>query len=503
MNIVSTKTSGLTTDFKIIIPSSEIAEKISSWLQEKSKYVRLDGFRQGKVPLNVVQQRYGHQATQDVLEEAIKETTQKLFQEHSIRPVLQPEYSVEPYEDGKDFSFSLSVDRMPEISLGDFKSIKLEKLEVELDEKQIEAALQNLAERYTKFKPAAADHKIKEDDQATVNLVCEDSNKKTVKSYTGDKINIVVGKNEMGLGFIEEKLVGHKAGSKLSVDHIFAKDYQDKAVAAKKVSFKVEITHVAQPEKVKVGEDLAKELGCEGLQDLKNKLNANLQKEHDNLARIYHKRSVLDALENAYKFELPSRMVKAEFDAIWTHLQQEISNAKAKGEYEDDDDTPESELKTEYEKIAERRVRLGLLIAEVSKVNNIRVSPEIARNAIFKEAMKYPGQEKDVVKFYREHPQEIEKLTSPVLEDLVVDYIFSQVTHKEVKVSVKQLEEKLKGILPGYGEDEEVQTKKEKTKVSAKVDKKVADVKSNSSSKEDKKTKPTAKIAKETKSKQK
>jgi trigger factor len=469
MNIVTTKTSGLTTDFKITIPSSVIAGKISSWLQEKSKYVRIDGFRPGKVPLNIVHQRYGQQATQDVLEEAIKENTQKVLHEHSIRPVLQPVYAVDPYEDGKDFSFSLSVDRMPEISLKDFKSIKVEKLVVEIGEKEIESALKTLAERYTKFKPSAANYKLKEGDRATVSLVCEDSNKKTIKSYSGDKVNIVVGKDEIGLGFVEEKLLGHKAGDKVTVDHAFAKDYQDKAVAGKKVVFKVEITEVAQPEKIKVGEDLAKELGCEGLKDLKDKINGNLQKEHDSLAKIYHKRSVLDALESSYKFELPSRMVKAEFDSIWNHLQQEIANAKASGEYEDDGDTSETELKSEYEKIAERRVRLGLLIAEVSKADSIRVSPEIARNVIFKEAMKYPGQEKEVIQFYRDNPQEIERLTSPVLEDLVVEHIFSQSTHKEVKVSVKQLEEKLRGVLPGYGEDEDVEAKpKKETKSTAK-----------------------------------
>ncbi len=462
MNIVTTKTSGLTTDFKVTIPSSVIAGKISSWLQEKSKYVRIDGFRPGKVPLNVVHQRYGHQAQQDVLEEAIKETTQKILKEHSIQPVLRPEYEVEQYEEGKDFSFSMSVDSMPEIQLQDFKAIKVEKLNVEIAEKEIESALQRLAERYTKFKPAAAGYKLKEDDQTTVCLVCEDSKKKIIASYTGDKVNIVVGKNEMGLGFIEEKILGHKAGDIVMVDHTFPKDYEDKSVAGKSVSFKVEITEIGQPEKNKVDDEFAKGLGCEGLQDLKDKLNENMQKEHENLANVFHKRSVLDALESAYKFDLPARMVKAEFESIWDHLQKEIAAAKAKDEYEDDGDQTEAELRAEYEKISERRVRLGLLIAEVSKVNSIRVSPEIARNVIFKEAMKYPGQEKEVVKFYREHPQEIERLTSPVLEDLVVDHIFSQATQKEVKVSIKQLHEKLVGVLPGYDGDEAVAEKPEK-----------------------------------------
>ncbi|MBY0281292.1 MAG: trigger factor [Alphaproteobacteria bacterium] len=460
MNIEEKKSTGLTKDFNVTIPSKTIAEKISAWLAEKAKHIRLDGFRPGKVPFNIVEQRYSLQAEQDVLEDLIKEATQKIVKDHGLRLAVQPSYeNVNQYAVGKDFSFSVSMESFPEIKLKDFKDIKIDNLVVEIGEKEVEDALKSLSDRHTKFKTAADSHKIKEGDQVKIDLVCTEG-KKQIKSFSGKGITIVVGKNEVGLNFVEEKLSGHKKGETVTVDHTFEADYADKTLAGKTAKFEAKIIEVSEPQKTEINEAFAKEMGCEDLKDLRAKIKESLQKDSLNLTRLYHKRHVLDAMAEVYKFDLPNSMVKREFDNIWNRLQDEITQAKADGSFEEDDDRPEAELKKEYESIASRRVRLGLVIAEVAKAHTIRVTPEMARNAIFREAMRYPGQEKDVIKFYRDNPQMIEQITSPILEDLVVDFILTKATLKETKVTTKQLAEKLKGVLPGYGEEEQTEKKK-------------------------------------------
>ena len=468
MNIEEKKSTGLTKDFSVTIPYGTIAEKISAWLAEKAKHIRIDGFRPGKVPFNIVEQRYSLQAEQDVLESLIKEATQKIIKDNSLRLAVQPTYeNINQYEVGKDFSFSVSMEAFPEIKLKDFKDIKVDRLVVEISEKEVEDALKNLSERHVKFNVAADSHKIKEGDQVKIDLDCTD-NKKQVKSFSGKGITIVVGKNEVGLNFIEDKLSGHKKHETITVDHAFEADYADKTLAGKTVNFEAKIVEVSVPEKTEINEAFAKEMGCEGLEDLRAKIKDSLQKDSLNLTKLYHKRHVLDAMADIYDFELPKSMVQKEFDSIWARLQDEISQAKADGSFEEDDDRPDDELKKEYESIASRRVRLGLVIAEIAKTHTIRVTPEMARNAIFREAMRYPGQEKEVIKFYRDHPQMIEQVTSPILEDLVVDFILTEATLNETKVTTKQLAEKLKGVLPGYGEEESTD-KNESSKTQAKT----------------------------------
>lgn len=478
MKIEEKKSTGLTKDFNVTIPSQAIAEKITAWLTEKAKHVRLDGFRPGKVPFNIVEQRYSLQAEQDVLENFLKEVTQKIIKENSLRLAVQPSYeNINKYESGKDFSFSISMDTFPEIKLKDFKEIKIDNLVVDISDKEIDEALKNLVERHIKFKVAEDNHKVKEGDQVKIDLICTD-NKKQIKSFSGKGITIVVGRNEVGLNFIEEKLPGHKKGETVTVDHTFEADFADKTLAGKTVKFEAKITEISVPQKTEINDDFVKEMGCESLEDLRSKIKENLQRDSMSLTRVYHKRHILDAMAEIYNFDLPKTMVKKEFDSIWARLQDEINQAKADENYEDDDDRPEEEIRKEYEGIASRRVRLGLVIAEIAKAHTIRVTPEMARNAIFREAMRYPGQEKEVIKFYRDHPHMIEQITSPILEDLVVDFILSKATLKETKITTKQLAEKLKGVLPGYGEDESA----EKNKPS-KTDGKAAKPKKKSESK--------------------
>jgi len=483
MKIEEKKSSGLTKDFSVTVPAKMIAEKMAVWFAQKAKHVRLDGFRPGKVPLAIIEQRYSAHAQGDTLEAIIQDATQKIVKDHEIRVVGHPVYdNIDKYVAGKDFTFSITLESFPEIKLQDFKNLKVDKLVVEISEKEVDETLQLLAEGRRKFSPAADTHKAKEGDRVKMDITCEIDQKKN-DGLSAKGIEGIIGENSTGLDFIDDKLKGQKKGAVLKIDHAFEADHHNKKIAGKTAKFEVAITEVSEPQDIKIDEDFAKDCGMKDLDALRAAIKESIQSDKNNLAKVYHKRHILDAMAEIYTFDLPKSMVKKEFDLIWNRLQAEIEQARADGTFEDDDDRPEAEIRKEYEDISSRRVRLGLVISEISKAHGIRVTPEMARNAVYREAMGYQGQEKEVVKFYRDHPHMIENLTSPILEDLVVDFILSKATVKEVKVTTKQLSEKMKGVLPGYGDDEGEEKKPSKASKAPKSEEKATKPKKKSEGK--------------------
>ncbi len=465
MQINNTVAEGLKKGFQVTIPSQTINEQVNAWFESKAKKIRLDGFRPGKVPLNILRQRYGGQALQEVVEKITHDTTEKIYKENNWRVAGRPNYEFNEIKENQDFSFSVNFEIFPEIELKDFSKIKLEKLEVTFDDKEIEEALQRLGERHKKFEPAKDSHKIVEGDQVTVNVQATINNNK-LESYSSKSVKFVVGEGE---DFLVQSFLGHKKGDHITLDHEFPADFSDKKVAGQVVHFEVEILATAQPQKTVIDDAFAKELDYENVSALREKIVANLKADYERLARLYHKRNLLDALAEEYDFAVPTYMVDYEFQTIWRRLQKEIKEAKDQGRIEEEEaDKPLDEYEKEYKNIALRRVRLGLVVGEVARQNNIKITPEIVRNIIFQEAMLYPGQEHQVIDFYRNHPEHIEQLTGPALEDLVVDFILEKATLKETALSPQELKKKLKGILPEYDTDEEEepkkQTKSKKTK---------------------------------------
>ena len=374
MHIQNTATNGLKQEFKVTVPFKSIEEKVVTWLQDKAKSVRLDGFRPGKAPLNIVRQRYEEHALQAIREQFVQTGTQQIYKENNVRVAGQPVYDFGSLDNDQDFSFSISFETLPSFELKEFSKIKLETFDVKATPEAINESLERLAEGYKQ-------------------------SKKTDK---------------------------------------------------------------AQPDQaVEINDDFAKEFGCKDLEDLREKISSTLKNDYDRLARLYSKRHLLDALAAEYDFDLPSLMVKNEFDAIWQRLEQEMADAKANGELSpEEENKPLVEYKEEYQQISERRVRLGLVVAEVAKKNGITLSPEMVRDLMIQEAMRYPGQEKEVVSFYRSHPEMIEQLTGPAIEDKVVDFIMSKAAVKKTDITFKELQKKLKGILPQYAEEDEEEDEK-------------------------------------------
>ncbi|MCX7338226.1 MAG: trigger factor [Alphaproteobacteria bacterium] len=448
MDIQKTLTDGLKSEFKVTIPAEKVIEKINEWLVEKAKTIRMDGFRPGKVPLQMVRQRYADQAQAEIMEWLVQDAAKKVLEDHKMHLATQPIYNATDIVLGQDFDFSLSFESMPEIILQDFKKIKFEKLVVDVDMADVQESLQKIAEGYQKFSPAAEGYKAKEGDKVTVDVSCKMDGKVKL-SYSGKGGQFVLGDNELEMDYLEEKLIGCQCGDELDVDHVFEQNDPDESVAGKKATFHVKINEISQPESLAISDELAKELDCDDLADLTAKIQQSLQTQHDANARLYHKRLVLDTLADTYDFDLPQHMIKAEFDIIWKRLQDEIANAATNEGTAEESEKTDEELRVEYEGIAKRRVKLGLIIAEISKVHNIVVTPDMIRNLILREALNYPGQERTIIDLYRKYPNAVEKLTSPALEDLVIDFVLSEATLTEKKISKADLYKKVAEILPG------------------------------------------------------
>jgi trigger factor len=268
-------------------------------------------------------------------------------------------------------------------------------------------------------------------------------------------VTVELGDKTFMLSGMEEGLLGLKAGEDKSFDSEVSKNFQDAVISGKKVQVHALVKKTLSPVQHKLDDAFAKEFGYDSFDALKEAMKTNVTRNYESVARLYLKRHMLDALEGMYSFDLPKSMVENEFKTIWTHLQSEIEDAKSKGEFDESDSKPEEELRTEYMGIAERRVKLGLVISEISRAEKIQLSQDELRNALYREATKYPGQERQVMDHFKNHPHSIERIAAPILEDKVVDHIATKAKITETQVNVQDLKKKVKGVVPSFFDNEE------------------------------------------------
>lgn len=462
MQISQLQVNGLKQEYKVIVPAKDIEKKVEERLQAIGKNVRMPGFRPGKTPFSILKQRYGGQALEEALNHAVNSSVGKIIKDNSLRQASQPSVSIVTFDEGKDLELKVDVEVLPEIQVQDFSKISLEKLQVEITEAQIDKKLEELVSSHKKYQELKKERAAKKGDLLQLDVVTEVDG----KPFTGfgKQMHVALGAEEKLLfGNIESALEGAKLNSKVDVDDRFPEDFGDKNLAGKPVKFHFTITKIEEPIKFKLDEAFAKEMGCESVDDLKKRVKESMEKEYSNLARLRLKRHLLDKLAENYNFGLPETLVKNEFEGIWKRLQEELAQAKEQGTLDPEDDRPEEELRKEYQGIAERRVRLGLLISEVSRLNKINVTEEEIRQAIFAEAMRYPRQMKEVFEFYRKNQQAVDHLAAPILEDKVVDFILAGASLKEKNVSTDELIELIRGVVPGF-EEEDSKTKEKKPK---------------------------------------
>ena len=435
MNVTETLSDGLRRGFAITVPMAAIEEKRSAKLGEISKTVRLPGFRPGKVPASIVKQRYGTAVMAEVLEESVQDAMQQVLEERGLRPAAQPKVDVKQMpENQQDLQFDLEVELLPEIAMPDFGSMQLTRYKAEPSAEEMDKALGELAARQEGREPVTEDRGAAAGDTLTVDFVGKVGDV-PFPGGTGTDTPVKLG----GAGFIPgfaEGMEGMKVGEERQVHVTFPEEYHAKELAGQAATFDVTAKALEQSKPVEVNEELATTLGFENLEELREALASQMRRQYDNISRMRIKRDLLDELAKHVSFEVPPSMVDAEFKQIWARVESDLKEGKL-----DDEDKGKDEetLRAEYRPIAERRVRLGLLLAEIGRANGIQVQPDELTRAMRAEASRYPGQEAAVMEFFRKNPQAADNLRGPIYEEKVVDFILELAKVEDKVVSADEL----------------------------------------------------------------
>ena len=440
MQITETSNDGLKREFKVVIPEGDVQKRVDSRLQQLGGGLKLPGFRPGKVPMPVLKQRFGKNVMGEVLEQAISDSSQKLLSDRGLRPAGQPRIEILSGADKGDLEFSMAVELIPDIKVMDFKTVKLDRLTVDIPDAEVEQAIERAAQRYRKTQPLAAARPAQKDDVAVIDFV----GKVDGAEFAGGSANdyhLQIGSGSFIPGF-EEQLIGASAGDSKTVTVTFPAEYPRAEVAGKEATFEVTVKELRELAPLVVDDELAKEMGTKDLAELRENMNKGLAAEYSSLSRTRTKRQLLDILAEKHAFDSPAGLVETEFTAIWNQIEAD----KQLGRLDPDDaNKSEEELKKEYRDIAIRRVKLGLLLSEVGRINDVQVSNDEMGRAIMNEARRFPGQERKVIDYYQKTPQAMIQLRAPIYEDKVVDFILDQAEVTERKVSVEEFTKEMSG----------------------------------------------------------
>ncbi|MAN92364.1 MAG: trigger factor [Hyphomonadaceae bacterium] len=439
MEVTQTKAEGLSRTFAVKVPASELQAKLDERIEEIRPQMKLKGFRPGKVPASHVRKLYGQDLMGELINKLVTETNQKALEDNELRPAGQPDVQIdgdmEAVVKGQaDLSYNMNVDVMPEFEPADVTKLTITRPVADVAQDQIDEALGRIAEQNTQYEPRAKTAKAKEGDAVVMDFVGKIDGE-AFEGGSAEQQTLVIGSGQFIPGF-EDQLVGVKAGDEKDVTVTFPEEYGAADLAGKEAVFEMKVHEVRAPKTSELDDEFAKGLGLESLEQLTGLVKDQLKAEHDGASRAKAKRNLLDQLDEAHSFDLPPNMVEQEFNQIWQQLQSEMDAGRTADE---DKDKSEDELKEEYRKIAERRVRLGLVLAEIGRVADVRISEQEVNQALVREARQYPGQETQVVEFFRNNPGAMAQLRAPIYEDKVVDHILEVAEITEETVSREDL----------------------------------------------------------------
>jgi trigger factor len=448
MQVTETSSEGLKRKLKVVVGADELGQRFTAHLDRIKDQVQLKGFRKGKVPIAHIKKVFGRSVMNDVLQETIRETSNKAITDRKERPAMMPDIALaenaaemESVVAGNaDLAYEMSFEVLPEVALTDFKALKLERLVAEVDDEQLQKALTELANRNQMF-ASEEGRAVAEGDRVTIDF------KGTIDGVPfergeGENLALVIGNANFIPGF-EEGLKGAKKGEHRDVKGTFPAEYPVAELAGKEAVFATTIKEVERPVPAEVNEEFAKSLGTEGLDNLKSLVTAQIKRELDQASRMKLKRELLDALEKAHDFELPPTLVDREFDAIWKQVTDGL--ARENKTFADEGKT-EEEARAEYRRIAERRVRLGLVVGEIGDKNKIDVSQDEMRRALMEHARQFPGQEKRVYEYFEKTPGALQELRAPIFEDKVIDFVIELAKPAEKTVSRQELIDSLEKV---------------------------------------------------------
>ncbi len=451
MQVTETLNSGLKREFKVVVNAAELSKEMDAKLKDMAGKAQIKGFRPGKVPVAHLKNMYGKSMMAEVIQTTVDAQAKSVFADRKLKPAYQPEVKfpedeaeVSAVMDGKaDLAFSLAVEVIPEFEVQDFSGIELHKHIVAASDAQMDEALKRLADQYKAFEAKKDGAKAETGDKVNINFVGSIDGVEFTGGK-GDDIPLEIGSNQFIPGF-EDQLIGAKVGDDLTVKVTFPENYGSKELAGKAAEFAVHVNGIEAPGEGKIDEDFAKRLGFEDLGKLKDMVKAGLEREFAQMTNMKLKRDVLDAMDKQYAFELPVRLVEAEFNNIWAALNGEMQKA---GKSFADEGTTEEDARKEYRAISERRVRLGLVLGTIGEKEGVQVTDQELQAALIGRARQFPGQEKQVFDHYRKNGNALMELRGPIFEQKVVDVIVGRakvtdksVTREELKALVEDEED--------------------------------------------------------------
>ncbi|MEE9318518.1 MAG: trigger factor, partial [Rhodospirillales bacterium] len=404
MQVTETKSEGLSREFKVALPASEIEEKISHRLKELARTAQMPGFRPGKVPVAVLRKKYGPSVLGEVLERAVNDSSQQALAEKGLRPAMQPQIEITSFEDGGDLEYTIAIELLPEIKPVDFSKIKLERLLPKTDEAAMEKALADIAGAHGDSTPIKDDRQTKTGDVLMIDFVGRVGG----KEFAGGKAEgyeLTLGSGTFIPGF-EEQLTGVKVGDKIEVKVKFPDSYGAAELSGKDAVFDVTVNELKETVPSAIDDELAKKVAMENLEALKKSIREEQDREFNDMSRMLLKRARLDELSAAHDFESPEKLLDREFDVIWKQFEEQRKKDKDAGE--GGEEKTDDEHKKDFREIAERRVQLGLLLSEVGRANNVQISQEDLNSQLMAEARRHPGHEKEVMEQYKNNPEAME-----------------------------------------------------------------------------------------------
>ena len=465
MAITQTLSKGLKREFEVVITNSEINKLVDEKLQNIAKEANLPGFRPGKVPISVVKNRFGKQILGEVVRESVDNASKETLEKNKLTPASQPKIEIISFEEGEDLKANLSVEIMPEFDIPDLSNLEIIRHIVKVSDKDIDEAVQKIAKENIGTKSIEKKRPVKKGDTVVIDFL----GKVDGVAFEGGEAkghNLKIGSNSFIPGF-EDGLIGCEIGKKIDIKVTFPKDYQAVKLAGKAAVFETKINEIKEDVDLTINDDFAKTLGMEDLKALKKAVSEQLTKQHDQVSRDKSKRQILDKLADSISFDLPETLEREEYNSICKAMNpnakpenaNDLKNDKKNEELEVDKGMSKAE-KLDASEIAKRRVRLGLLLSEIGRKNNIKVEEEDTRNAMMKEMQKYPGQEKQVMDYFKNNPEAQQQLSGPIFEDKIIDFILELAITKEKTVTIEEL----------YKEDElDLNKEAEKAKKSNKL----------------------------------
>jgi trigger factor len=440
MQVTETLSQGLKREFKVVLPATELEQRLNSELATLKDRVRINGFRPGKVPVGHLRRVYGRSVMGDVVQNAVNEANRKIVEDNSLKLAFEPQIKfpenqdeIEKAMDAKgDLAFTVALEVLPVFDLIDVSDVTIKKPVVAVADTEINESLERMAKQNRTFEPK--DGEAADGDRVVVDFVGRIDGTE-FEGGKGEDIRVELGSNTFIPGF-EDQLVGLKAGDTKLVKVAFPTNYLAAHLAGKDAEFDVTVKEVEAPGALKIDDELAKGFGMESLDKLKDAVREAIQRDFDAQSRRKVKKELLDSLDAKYSFELPPSLVEQEFAAVWSQVEGDM---KSNNRTFADEDTTEEEARAEYRKIAERRVRLGLVLAQIGEKSDIKISDDEVTQALIERVRQYPGQEKQVWEFYQKNPQALAEIRAPLFEEKVVDQILSQVKVVDETVSKEAL----------------------------------------------------------------